>query len=191
MKREMARKSIHLAMLVIPVASTLLDRPVLLRLIGLLLLVALAVEVARKLWPAVNGLFRRLVGGMLRDAEVSEVTGATHLLMASFLSFWLFELWIAQVAVLFVIISDGLAALLGKWMGRHRCCGNKTWEGTAVFLVSAVIIVVLHPQCPLPVGLVGVVAALGADLFGTRWDDNLTIPLASGLVMQLVSWASV
>ena len=87
MKREMARKSIHLAMLVIPVASTLLDRPVLLRLIGLLLLVALVVEVARKLWPAVNGLFRRLVGGMLRDAEVSEVTGATHLLMASFLSF--------------------------------------------------------------------------------------------------------
>lgn len=178
-------------MSVIPIASVYLSRVVLLQVIALLLVIALLIELTRRIYPGVSQRFTGCFGAMLRDSEAQKITGATYLLLAAFISFWLFELWIAQVVVLFVVISDGLSALLGKWIGRHKIYDNKTWEGSAVFIVSALLIVILHPGSSLGVGLLGVGAAFLADVFLIKWDDNLTIPLVSGLLMQLVSWVSV
>jgi len=191
MRQEISRKAIHLGMAVIPLASVFVARPLLLQGIGVLLVIALSIELGRHHLPGVNQRFQALFGPMLRDSESRKMTGATYLLLASFISFWLYELWIAQVVILFVVISDGLSALLGKWLGKHAFYGNKTWEGNAVFLLTAFFIVYLHPHCPLGVGLLGMTAAFLADVLILKYDDNLTIPLVSGVIMQLVTWVRV
>jgi len=190
-KRELPRKAIHLAMAFIPISSFYLDRQHIIQLTGVLLILALVVEVVRRTIPRINQQFTGLVGGMLRDKESSKLTGATYLILASFLSFFFLELWIAQVVIFFVVISDGLSAIFGLWIGKHRCFGNKTWEGNAVFVFTAFLIILIHPQCPLWLGILGVGTAFIADVLSTRWDDNWTIPLFSGLVMQLASLINV
>ncbi len=178
-------------MAVIPFLSFHLEKVQLMRLIGILLIIALLIELLRRIIPGVNTRFTAMFGAMLRDSENDKLTGATYLLIAAFFSFWLFELWIAQVVMFFVIISDGLSALMGKWIGKHHCFKNKTWEGNAVFVFTAILIILLHPECPLFIGLVGVLIAFLADILSFRLDDNWTIPISSGLIMQLVAWLSV
>ncbi|MBN2417446.1 hypothetical protein JXO52_16540 [bacterium] len=187
LKNELLRKSIHLLLLVIPLAIRMLSRGEMLTILGTLLFVAAAVELLRRYNARFGRLFLAVTGTMLREHEKEHLTGATYLLLSSFVCVLVFSSWIAQVALLFVVVSDGLSALAGKFWGKHPWIGGKTWEGNAVFILTAVAIVLLHPDCPSAVGLAGGAAAFVCDVFITGIDDNLTIPLCSGVMMQVIS----
>lgn len=187
LKNELFRKSIHLLFLIVPAGINVLPRGEMLAILGILVGIAAAVEILRRFSSGFRRFFIALTGSMLREHENRRLTGATYLLLSSFLCVLLFNAWIAQVALLFVIISDGLSALAGKFWGRHPWVGGKTWEGNIVFLLTATAIVFLHPDCPAAVGIAGVATAFICDVFITGVDDNLTIPICSGVVMEIIS----
>jgi len=88
--------------------------------------------------------------------------------------------------LLILVISDGLGALAGKLWGKHRLYGYKTIEGSIVFILSAVMIVLLVFRNPLWIGWIGLVTAFFVEVFIQKIDDNLTIPLFAGGVMQIL-----
>lgn len=138
--------------------------------------------------PRFSLWFENATGMLLRSHEQKRLTGATYLMIASFLTILLYDRWIAFSALLFVVISDALGGLVGKRWGRHRIREDRSVEGSMVFLFSALIIVLANPHVSFLVGLAGAVTALLVEIFFRYIDDNLTIPLCSGFTMQCLTW---
>ena len=185
---EIIRKIIHLFTLVIPVGYMILPKGTVLLILSLASLVAVCVELARFRWFGFSRWFCRITGNLLREHERSDLTGATYLLVGSFLTILFFDKSIALTALLFLIVSDAFGALVGKIWGRHFIYEDKTLEGSVVFLFTALAIVFFIHDGHVMVGLIGVAVGFLIDVFGKRVDDNLTIPLGSGLVMQVLSY---
>jgi len=187
-KNEMVRKCIHLALILIPLGYTFLAKKTMLILLGSAILIAAAVELTRSLWPGFSRLFYRLTGKLLREHERSGLTGATYFFIGSFVTILFFEKWIALVALFFVVVSDGLGAMVGRLVGKHHLYSDKSIEGCLVFIGTAVAALFMVSGVTIPIGIAGAVSAFLIDVFVKGIDDNFAIPLGSGMVMQILFW---
>ncbi len=184
---EILRKGIHLGMLIIPIGYYFFSKVTMLVILGVLILLALGVEMIRFRYVWFSKHFNRLIGRLLRRSEQSGLTGATYLFIGAFFTILLFDKAIALIALLFLVISDALAALIGKLWGRRLLYKDKTLEGSIVFLFTALCIVLFLPTHPFVIGLIGVCAAFFIDVFITKIDDNFIIPVGSGFMMQILT----
>ena len=103
---------------------------------------------------------------------------------------FLFPRIIAITAFSILIISDTVAALVGRRLGRHPFLA-KTREGAAGFLVSALLVVLLAPKAgpgvaEYLIGAAGAVTGTVVESLPVRIDDNLSIPLSIGAVMWVL-----
>jgi len=188
MKNELVRKSIHLTMLVLPVGYLFLSKQVMLIILGLFIGIALFVEYARFYITEFSAWFHGFFGHLLRNHEKRGLTGSTYLLISCFLGILFFDKWIALLALLFMIISDAFGALFGRLFGKRYIFQNKSIEGGVVFILTGALMVFLVPGCIIWIGLAGILSAFIFEIFITTIDDNLTIPLGSGLIMQVLYW---
>lgn len=89
-------------------------------------------------------------------------------------------------AILILAVSDGLAGLIGKMFGKARIprlSTPKTYLGTTVFVVSALIISLFF--VPVPVAF-GAALLLGAiELLGFKGLDNLFLPVVAGAIATI------
>ena len=186
---EIARKAIHLSSLSIAVIYCHISRELALVLLVPLFSGFLIVDFLKNYVPPVSKWYHETFDAMLRDHELERETaqfnGATFITLSALLLVLFFPKIIAITAFALVAVSDTVAALVGKKFGRHKI-GEKSLEGSAAFLLSAVIIVLCIPR--LSIGA-GILMALSATLIealtlkiGTmKIDDNLTIPLAAAV----------
>ena len=81
------------------------------------------------------------------------------------------------------------ASVIGKRYGRIKI-RRKSLEGGLGFLLACllvgIVLLVLRLDLNFSILLIGAVTASIVELFSPGMKDNLTIPLFSGLVMQLV-----
>jgi dolichol kinase len=185
--REMIRKGIHLMLLAIPLSYAYLSRVQLVIILAGLSAVSIAIDVGRMVSASVDRLFRRVVGTLLRPHETRRITGATWILISSFLCVLFFDRWIAQSVLLWAIVSDALSAIVGKAWGRYRISGGKTIEGCAAFVFTSLVLLAFVQDKNWIIGIAGIGVASISEIVITIVDDNLTIPLLSGCVMQLLS----
>ena len=190
LKHEVIRKSIHSLALIVPIGYHFLDRKIVLGMIGLGIFVAICVEVLRFHSHVFRELFNGFLGRLLRDHETTQLTGSTYLLIGCFLTVLFFVKWIAMVSLLFLIVSDALAAIAGRRWGKHKIWKDRSVEGCSVFLVSAFLNVLIVQDSHFLIGMAGVSIACAVDIFVHDINDNLTIPLSAGIVMQGLLWLS-
>jgi len=98
---------------------------------------------------------------------------------------------LAIVCLSFLILGDMFAAIIGKKFGRTKIIANKSLEGSlacfAACLVIGLFVAWLFPTHLTPqIIAIGALTATIVELFSLGIDDNLTIPLISGLVMQIL-----
>ena len=182
---ELLRKSIHLSGLILPVIYLFLDKSIMSVLMGILTGFALAVELVKWYSPDFGEFFFRIFKPLLRTHErKGAMTGATYYLISAFLCILLFDKTFAIVCIFFMILGDMAAALVGKKWGRTKLLGRKSLEGSAAcFIVCTVIALVkLNPV----IAIVGALVATIVELIPFPIDDNLTVPLISGAVMQVM-----
>ncbi|MBM3941451.1 MAG: hypothetical protein FJ316_00720 [SAR202 cluster bacterium] len=178
---------------VIPVAAIFAPKVPLLAAVGALCAVLLLVDVVRFRWPVVNQAFMRWLAPLLKAEEDSRITGATYMTIASLLALLLFHKPVAVAALLFLSLGDPAAALIGRRAGpRFRLLG-KSPAGTLAFVVVALGVAValiqlgeVQPHWGLAVG--AAVAGL-VELMPLPVDDNLSVPLSAGALMQLLGVA--
>ena len=186
MARELRRKSIHLLGLILPILYVFTTRHTATIAVGVLLAVALGVELLKVLLPAFRVMFMRIFSPILRSQERrGGLTGATYYLIGSFLCVLLFDKTLAIVCLCFLTLGDLFAALIGKQWGRIKLFSRKSLEGSlACFIVctAVALLIGLHPV----VAVVGALVATLIELLPTGVDDNVTIPLISGLAMHLL-----
>ena len=186
---EIKRKSIHLASLAIPIGYYLTpdswmriwERALLASVI-----LSLAIEVFRLNHPRTRHVFRHFFGELLRNHEEASLLGSTYLLIACLLTIHLFPKPVAVLALMFLILGDTVAAIVGKWIGRVRLIGGKTLEGSIACFLVCFGLTLLMPGVPPLVGLVGALTATIFELLPIPLDDNFRIPLSAGFAMELL-----
>jgi len=191
-KDELFRKLIHLTSLSIPIVSYFIPTETAAIILGILAALALIIDLGRYLHPEIGKIFYKYFGFLLREHELDHkkknLNGATYVLISALISVLIFPKVIFISAFSILIISDSLAALIGRKFGKRKFL-SKSLEGTLTFFVSACIVILFTPK----VGgffeeyLIGFIAAfVGAIVENVSFklvDDNLSIPLSVGFVM--------
>ncbi len=150
------------------------------------------IDVARlRQWLFWRAFARKILSPVIRQHEMAgDFTGATYILLSVCLTVALYEKPIAIAALAFIIVGDTLAALIGRRFGRHRF-GHKSVEGSLACLAGTAVVAAVVPGLPMEVRFFGAAVATIVEALPLGVDDNMTVPIASGLLMTLFSKALV
>ena len=145
------------------------------------------IDIARlRNWSFWNKFARPILSPIIRTHELEgDFTGAFYILGSFCLTIFLFDKPLAIAAIAFIIVGDTFAALIGRKFGKHKF-RSKSVEGSLGCFVGASIVAFLTPDLPLTVGVIGALVATVTEAVSFNIDDNVSVPLVSGLVMHIV-----
>jgi dolichol kinase len=181
---EAPRKAIHLSSIVIPIGllhlpPTLSRRVLIVAAVGLLV-----VDLVRIHHPKLRSYFTAFFGHLIRRHERETITGATYLVISALVVSMLFDVEVAAAALVYLIVGDTLAAMVGKAWGRTPVFGKSLEGFLAGFASSFAAAWALVPSLgPGPLAVGAFVAAL-VEILPIPVDDNFRIPLVAGLVLE-------
>jgi len=182
------RKFLHLLTAIIPVIYIYLSRKEILLLLFSLTIISYLIDILRLEVKPLGNFFYRIFEKLLWEKEKKIFTGASTYVLSAFLSVFLFSKPIAITALLFLSVGDTVAYFVGTRIGRISLYGEKTLEGSlSCFLVCVVISLFIH-GLPIAALVFGAVGASLVELFPFGVDDNLLLPLVSGLIMESVKY---
>lgn len=193
LSKELLRKLVHLMQLPIIAGYTFLHfyfspRIGLLALTALLLIL-LEIEYFRVDYPTwigtqITKILSRLF--ILRRHERTNVTGAIFFVISGIIVFSTFDYQIALLALLLTVFGDLASAVMGIAFGESKIFRSKSYIGTfSGLLVNIIIGWIVLPDFPI----IFIPMAFSASFVETltqKLDDNLTVPLFSGFIGQLI-----
>ena len=170
----------------IPVAGIFAPEREFLLALAVLAVGAVALELSRFGIGPLNSVYMRWMAPLLKSEEVARVTGATHMLVAAVLVFWLFGRDVGVPVMLFLSLGDPVAALVGARLPGPRLAGKSPGGTLAFWFTGAAAAVILVAAGAIPHHWAlwpGAAIAAVTELVGIPPDDNLTIPLVTGTAM--------
>ncbi len=183
------RKLLHISTALVPIIYIFISRfPMVISLFSLAF-AFLVVDFLRLKVKPVGDSFNRFFGKILWEKEEDTLTAATHYAVASFLSVYFFDKWIAIAALLFLSFGDTAAHIIGVKFGKTRVGSeksDKTIEGSLACIVICLCISSLLPHPGLLVLFVGSIVASLVEFFPFGIDDNFTLPLIAGAAMEIM-----
>jgi len=200
-KIEYIRKGIHFCSLSIPVLYFLLKKSTALSFLIPLTILFVLMDMARYYTQTGAKFFYKYFGWLLRHYEIDEkrkrLNGASNILISAIICILVFPKLIVVTAFTVLIVSDSLAALIGRRFGKHKFF-KKSLEGSIAFFISAVLVTVVAIKIQysfiyvsdlhyhnLEYFIAVVAAGIGAIMEASSvvLDDNYTIPLGIGFTM--------
>ena len=188
-KKEIYRKSIHISSILLPLTYRYIfhsNRKFIFIFLIPITSLALIIEIMRLEHKTFKRIFYNFFGIMLRKHEIHDFTGATYLLISTIFCIAVFPKDIAFVALSFLAIGDTLAAIIGIRFGKRKLFGtSKSIEGSLACFVGTFVFAVffIHPA----IALLGAFAATLSEFSRVPLDDNIKIPVSSGVVMSFVN----
>lgn len=184
---SLTRKLIHIAMSILSVIGWWISYALALALAGLLCLASLTIEIARHWWPWLNGWLWRLLPTTFRPWEGRGLLGSTWFSLGAAATLLLYGQDVGGTALLYLCWGDPAAELVGRrWGGGGE---GKTLAGSLGCLAACL----LAGFVGLGLGGLSLWAVLVGAFVATlveRWppppDDNLWMPLLSGLAVVIV-----
>lgn len=157
-------------------------------------IIALVVEFARLNISAVNSLVLKFMKPFMRESERNSLSGFPFYALGAAISLLLFEEKIAILSILFLIFADPISSFFGILYGKDKIIGNKSVQGCiAGFIVCYSLTFIFGAFLYRPgvdlllfsvvAGVIGSVSELCSIVI----DDNLTIPVLSGLGLTAVN----
>jgi dolichol kinase len=196
---ELARKAYRFSALAFPLLYALTSRRVLVSVLGGLTVALVTLEVLRFAAPRLTSAYFRYFSWVAKERERTTVSGTTYLVASALLVVVLFSQPIAILAMVYLVLGDGVAALAARrW---HRIpFGNKSLEASGAMLLACLAAGAVLVSSGLGVSWY---AMAGGALAGTLiepvplyiptrgrrlyLDDNFTIGLTAGAAMSLIS----
>ncbi len=194
MFHEVARKFIHITILIVLAAYFLIQNsiidagytPLLAKQVALLSLIALLIlflvlEYFRLELDWKMPFFSQFI----RPKEQDRVYGVIYFLSATIIALAVFDYRIALAALLMTTFGDMAAALVGKRYGTTLIYRNKTWAGFLAELGINLIVGFLILNSIYVIFGMAFVATIVETLVD-ELDDNLLIPIFSGFAGQII-----
>jgi len=186
--QELGRKAIHLASGLLPLAYWFTPKSIFFPVIAVVAAGTVAVDYSRHRIHWVGSAFNTVFGFVLRDNENStnSLTGGSTVMIAQVVAVAIFPKPVAVASLLILSVGDSAAALAGQALGKHKIYREKTLEGTCAFVLCSSLVAFLVPGIPLYAALLAAFFASIVEVFLNAVDDNLFIPIVSGLVLVVL-----
>ncbi len=188
---EIKRKLFHLLGMIYIVALIYMPRPLYLGVLAAAVALAFLFEMCRLKNARFKQWFLNLFGGLLREEEHTRFSGFFWMLSGVAVTVLLLKpVPLATTAVLYLLLGDGVASLVGMRFGGPRWPGSKkTLSGSfACFIVCLFVgLVFLRPIYAWHGVLIGAVVATLVERGFIKIDDNFMIPVAAAVTF-LVSY---
>lgn len=152
-------------------------------------IIFVAIDIVRKKNSQMNAFFVHIFKPIMRQHEINSYAGTTFLFLGVMLLVLFFNPLVVSLSLLFLAFADPFASYFGIRFGKDKIYGEKTIQGfMAAYLICAsltILFLIYHGFNLDRVLLVGVLAGLLGALAElipiAKLDDNLTIPVISGL----------
>jgi len=185
---EIFRKLIHIFSLAIPLIYFFLirDKNVMSTILIIFTLISLIIEYARlNRGGYVRFFFHKYLKSVLRSNELKgHLTGATWMLIGFTISVMIFDFEISVLALLFLSVGDAVAALVGRALPIARIWDKSILGSLSGFLICVFFGLAINNTLSLQIIIFGAFSAMFIELIPLKINDNFSIPIFSGFVMQ-------
>ena len=177
-----------LAALLFPLSSLFLPRTIFLAGTAALVAALLLIEFLRLNFVSVNRCFIFFFRAVMRERELAGLAASTYVAISALVAFLLFQKHVAVVAMCFLAIGDPLSDIVGTRFGKRKLFA-KSMEGNLTCFVSCLLVGFALSYSVLDISLllviIGAFSAALIQALPLPVNDNLSIPLFSGLCMSL------
>jgi dolichol kinase len=157
--------------------------------------IALTTDLLRVKISSLNQLVCFIFGPIMRKKEVQKVTGMPFYAFGVGLATLFFQPEIAFLAILFLVLADPISSLFGVLYGKTKILPNKSLQGSLAGFFVCYTICFLYLQSS---GLnnskifvfsviAGIIGSISELVSGFKIDDNITIPVLSGIGLTLMN----
>ena len=148
--------------------------------------VLFVIDILRFGTPWGGQLFRAYFGQLAGKKEEEGPNASFFYAVSLLVAVLLFEPRIAMGAIISLAVGDPVAGIVGTLFGRLRVKG-KAVEGAVANLAVSFLLIDLLVRSPW-IALAGAAAGAAVELAHIpKVDDNLSVPIVSGLAMTIVS----
>jgi len=155
----------------------------------------LGLDLFRKKNKRFNRIFIKAAGPLMRRSEKEGVSGLPFYALGVSIALFLFRPEIATLAVMFLVFSDPLSSFFGILFGKDKILPNKSLQGAIAGFFTCYIITLFYiiNNAVLDTNILvfsivaGVIGSLSELVSALNIDDNLTIPVLSGLGLTLLN----
>lgn len=150
--------------------------------------------------PVFNAFFIKVAGPLMRRSEREGVSGLPFYALGVSLSLFFYSRDIAILSTMFLVFSDPLSSFFGVLYGKDKIMPNKSLQGAVAGFFTCYLITLFYAMNITTLGthllvfsiIAGVIGAASELVSAFNIDDNLTIPVLSGLGITLLNyWITV
>lgn len=196
MKKLIIRKLYRLVLLLVVIIYYYWPKKYVILSVSIAFALVLTLDLIRLTKPSTNEVVKKIfkpfaifMRYIAKKEELRDFSGTTYSLMGCLIIVALMPKVVGITAILFNIFGDLFAAIVGKTIGKVKIVNNKTLEGSIACFVSMFLVVLWsHFKLFLPwiPGLAGAFIGTVIELVPLKINDNLTIPILSGVTMWLL-----
>ena len=187
---EFSRKTIHLLNMLIPLIHIYIikDKMDMLIFLSLMLIFCFFIEIFRSKNFFLSGFFKKYLYFMMRSNEKQgDITGATWVFAGSLITIILVPKPFCILALFFLSLGDTFAAIVGMNYPFFKI-GRKTLSGSFACFASCCIIGLMFSfGLDKTIIVFGALIATLTEFSSMSINDNLSIPIFSGLSMYLIN----
>ncbi len=144
----------------------------------------------------INSTFLKYVGPILRTSEKETFSGLPFYALGMSLSLFFYKEPIALLSIFFLVFADPISSFCGVLFGKDKILPNKSVQGSAAGFFTCYLITLFFLSQSnatnadiLVFSLVsGIIGSFSELVSAYNVDDNLTIPVLSGLGMTIVNY---
>lgn len=159
-------------------------------------LAGFTVDLVRKKNRKVNNIVLKIMGPLMRRSEREGMSGFPFYALGCSLSLFFYQRDIAILSIMFLIFSDPISSFFGVLYGKDKLLPNKSLQGAVAGFFTCYLITLFYTMNTSTIGMNILIFAIVSGLVGAaselisafNIDDNLTIPVISGLGMTLLNY---
>jgi len=153
------------------------------------------IDIARARYPKINYLVIKFMGPLMRRSEKDGMSGLPFYALGVSLSLFFYSRDIAILSVMFLVFSDPLSSFFGVLYGKDKIMPNKSLQGAVAGFFTCYLISLFYTMNHVTLGnhilifavVAGIIGSLSELVSAFNVDDNLTIPVLSGLGMTVLN----
>lgn len=152
-------------------------------------------DMARARLPWMNVAVIKVMGPLMRRSEKEGLSGLPFYALGVSLSLFFYSRDIALISIMFLVFSDPLSSFFGVLYGKDKILPNKSLQGAVAGFFVCYLITLFYSMNAAVLGnnlllfavIAGLIGSLSELISAFNIDDNLTIPVISGLGLTVLN----